>query len=154
MGLDMMLYRRTYIGAKFEHNDAKVEVGITLKGESIPINPKRLTWIYEEMGYWRKANAIHGWFVENYAQGEDNCQEIHVSTNGLKRLLEICRNLLGSRSEEMAMKELPPCEGFFFGGTGIDEYYWQTIEETEAILEETLGTHDNKYHEYIYQASW
>ena len=26
--------------------------------------------------YWRKANAIHKWFVDNVQDGEDNCQSI------------------------------------------------------------------------------
>jgi hypothetical protein len=154
MGLDMYLYRRTYIGAKYEHNDAKVEVDISLMGERLKIDPKRLTYIYEEMGYWRKANAIHGWFVDNFAQGDDDCQQIHVSANGLKRLLDICRKVMALRDNDYSLEQLPPKEGFFFGGNQIDEYYWQTIEETQAILEDILKTHNAKHHEYIYQASW
>ena len=28
---------------------------------------------HEEVGYWRKANAIHGWFVRNVQNGKDDC---------------------------------------------------------------------------------
>lgn len=153
MGLDMYLYRRTYIGSKYEHNDAKVDVDITLRGERLQIDPKRLTYIYEEMGYWRKANAIHGWFVDNYAKGNDECQQIYVPIEGLRKLLSICRKVMAIRDNDYSMEELPPKEGFFFGGYEIDEYYYNQLEETEAILEHLLNT-DNKHSDYIYQASW
>ena len=29
--------------------------------------------IIEQVGYWRKANQIHNWFVENVQDGEDDC---------------------------------------------------------------------------------
>ena len=31
-----------------------------------------------QVGYWRKVNAIHNWFIENLTDGEDNCQPIYV----------------------------------------------------------------------------
>jgi hypothetical protein len=154
MGLDMYLSRRIYIGSKYEHREVKAEIDITIGGVKVDVDTSKLQYIYLDVAYWRKANHIHGWFVEKFAGGRDECQQIYVPTEGLKELLEICRNLLGSRNEEMAKILLPPCEGFFFGGSNIDEYYWQTIEETEALLEEILGTHVERFHEYIYQASW
>lgn len=35
--------------------------------------------IAEDVGYWRKANAIHAWFVKNVQGGVDNCQSHEVS---------------------------------------------------------------------------
>ena len=40
----------------------------------------------EEIAYWRKANAIHGWFIRNCADGVDECQPIAVSRNDLTAL--------------------------------------------------------------------
>ena len=40
----------------------------------------------EEIAYWRKANAIHGWFVRNCADGVDECQPIAVSREALNHL--------------------------------------------------------------------
>ena len=31
--------------------------------------------------YWRKANAIHGWFVKNAQQGIDDCRTYSVDTS-------------------------------------------------------------------------
>lgn len=38
------------------------------------INPEKVKEITEEVGYWRKANAIHGWFVDNVQKGNDDCK--------------------------------------------------------------------------------
>ena len=49
------------------------------------------------VGYWRKANAIHGWFVRELADGEDNCRDIYVPTEALVRLRDNCVNELANR---------------------------------------------------------
>ena len=43
-----------------------------------------------EVAYWRKANAIHRWFVNNVQDGIDECQETIVTRNQLFTLLQIC----------------------------------------------------------------
>ena len=95
MGLDMYLYRRRYIKA-WDHQKPEERHTVILKkgGKKIPlIHP---SYIEEEVGYWRKANQIHGWFVENCAGGEDNCQQIEVSTEQLKELLKLCKDVVDS----------------------------------------------------------
>ena len=107
--------------------------------------------------YWRKANQIHGWFVNKLADGVDECQRIQVTRNNLVDLHHICSQLIDTRSTELANELLPPEQGFFFGGYEIDEYYWQDIEETHKELTELLDeiTEDNQYNYRIeYQASW
>ena len=47
--------------------------------------------IAEEVGYWRKANAIHKWFVDNVQDGEDDCEYHEVNKEQLKELLDICK---------------------------------------------------------------
>jgi len=37
--------------------------------------------------YWRKANQIHNWFVDNVQGGDDDCREYGVSIEHLKELL-------------------------------------------------------------------
>lgn len=52
---------------------------------------------YQELGYWRKANAVHGWFVRECADGVDECQEIFVSREQLSKLRADCNNALANR---------------------------------------------------------
>jgi hypothetical protein len=51
------------------------------------------------------------------------------------------------------MDLLPPTSGFFFGGTGIDEWYWVNLQETVDKLTEALE-HSVDDAMFEYQASW
>ena len=47
-----------------------------------------------EVAYWRKANMIHRWFVNNVCGGEDDHREYDVTLEDIKNLLGICKNIL------------------------------------------------------------
>lgn len=47
-----------------------------------------------EAAYWRKANMIHSWFVDNVCDGKDDCCEHDVALEDIKNLLGICKNIL------------------------------------------------------------
>ncbi len=87
MGLDMYLTRRTYITP----DERKT---IKLSGIERPIDPARVKYISEDAGYWRKANQIHRWFVENVQDGNDDCQAYTVSREQLQELLELVNKVL------------------------------------------------------------
>jgi hypothetical protein len=46
------------------------------------------------IGYWRKANHIHAWFVEHVQGGKDECQPFAVTREQLLALREICMKVL------------------------------------------------------------
>lgn len=145
----MYLDKRTYV-KYWEHNgDDNYEVKVTKKGEPTNIKPKKVKYIIEEAGYWRKANQIHRWFVENVQNGVDNCGDYYVDTSDLKTLLELCQKVKADNS--LAEELLPSASGFFFGGTEYDEWYFKDIDETIAILEEALA---DERGEYYYSSSW
>lgn len=109
--------------------------------------------------YWRKANAIHKWFVDEHADGVDNCQPIAVHVEHLEDLLELCNKALADRDN--AGEYLPTEDGFFFGGTEYDEWYFDGLEYTQRRLRELIplmnqknekGWRDNDW--AMYQASW
>ena len=58
-----------------------------------------------EVGYWRKANAVHGWFVRECGNNVDECQEIPVSTIKLMELQALCLTALVKRSQDPAPLE-------------------------------------------------
>jgi hypothetical protein len=149
MGLDMYLNKRTYV-QYWEHNgDDNYEVKVTKGGEPTKINPKKVKYIIEEAGYWRKANQIHRWFVENVQQGEDNCGEYYVDREKLIELLDLCKKV--KIDNALAEAYLPSASGFFFGGTEYDEWYFNDIDNTIAILEEAL---EDERGDYYYTSSW
>ncbi len=140
--------------------------------------------IIEQVGYWRKANQIHNWFVEHVQDGEDDCAYHHECTREvLEELLETCKTVLDSCvmtygkvhngdkgtpngwepiyedgkiiiDSSIAEELLPSCSGFFFGGTDYDEYYVNDIVETIKILEEVLATTDFDTQAIYYISSW
>lgn len=93
MGLDMHLTRKHYIGAEFDFRGVKGTVDITIRDKKVPINFNRISYICEEVCYWRKANQIHNWFVQNVQDGEDNCQDYYVSIEQLQELLDTCKKV-------------------------------------------------------------
>lgn len=93
MGLDMYLTKKIYIGANYEHNHVKGEINLTKDNKPIKVNLSKVTYIEESAGYWRKANQIHRWFVENVQDGNDDCGTYDVSMEDLKNLLTICKEI-------------------------------------------------------------
>jgi hypothetical protein len=100
MGLDMNLYKRMYV-QNWDHFAPEHRWQITITKGGQPVDPKlidasRLVYIEQELGYWRKANAIHNWFVVNCADGVDECQTIHVERSQLQTLLDTVTKILDS----------------------------------------------------------
>lgn len=51
----------------------------------------------DEVAYWRKANAIHGWFERKFADddgGLENCRDYYVSKEDLIELRNTCQTIL------------------------------------------------------------
>jgi hypothetical protein len=150
MGLDMYLDKRTYV-KQWDHIDEtkQYKVEVTRGGEPTNIDPKKVKYIIEEAGYWRKANAIHKWFVDNCQDGVDDCRDAYVGFNDLQALLDLCRIVIIDKSK--AEQLLPSTSGFFFGNTEYDEWYYNDIQNTIEILEKAVEDKDG---EYYYSSSW
>jgi hypothetical protein len=107
----------------------------------------------KEIGYWRKANAIHNWFVENCQDGIDECQLSEVSREDLEDLLENCYKVVNKKSNPE--ETLPPTGGFFFGNTDVSHpYYMDYIKSTISILEKAIAKTDWEKEIVFYRASW
>jgi hypothetical protein len=151
MGLDMYLSKKTYV-KQWDHQspEEKYDVVVTKGGNVVEgIKASRVKYIEEEIGYWRKANAIHKWFVDNVQEGKDDCGDYYVGDDDLQNLLDICKKVTADNS--LAESLLPCQSGFFFGGTEYDEWYFKDISNTITILEEALVV---KGGEIYYSSSW
>ncbi len=102
------------------------------------------------IGYWRKANAVHHWFVVKVAGGVDECKPVEVTREQLAELHSVCRGVIDHPNT--ALELLPPKEGSFFGITSCDEHYFDDLRDTVRQLGHALA-HDPDV-TFIYRASW
>lgn len=108
-----------------------------------------------EVGYWRKSNAIHNWFVTNVQEGVDDCGDYRVGREKLQELKILVEEVIDSykkKNKNVIKSILPPTSGFFFGSTEIDEYYNEDMNKTKKILDNALSMPDNV--DFIYHSSW
>lgn len=156
MGLDMYLNAKRYVSSStmFDKNDPEIYKGVKeLSGAGeFPESAYPHAEIEIAVGYWRKANAIHRWFVENVQGGEDECRPHYVSREHLQTLLVTVDEVLTTRNTDL----LPVfTEGFFFGSYEIDDYYWEYLEDTKATLTNILsGIAEDSRWEFQYRSSW
>ena len=157
MGLDMYLNYEVYVGGKYKNVDGTITVpsgGSFLQKEDMNLNLKDITSITLELGYWRKANAIHKWFVDKMADGVDECQRIPVNQSNLKELKEICQKVVKEKKDTTSRRLLPTGSGFFFGDTEYGEYYYEDVEDTIKIIDAALEKTKGLLGDFFYQASW
>lgn len=169
MGLDMYLSARVSSYKGFDPDGQKAHAPFAAAAEQLGLpklcdNLDSIT-IEREVGYWRKANQIHKWFVDTVQGGRDECQESSVSLEQLQDLHRRCVAVRdGTKLEvgmvkngwkwepgkekvtivevgdvivnpELAQELLPTGSGFFFGSTDYDQWYMRDIIDTITILE-------------------
>lgn len=136
MGLDMFLD-----GVEWIREEWDKDFNVTKKHQRI----------FTRECYWRKANQIHRWFVENVQYGEDDCHEYEVTREQLHELKKVCEEV--KNNPEKAEELLPTQSGFFFGSTEYDEMYFYDINDTINQLN-ALFNIDEKYDYFVYHSSW
>jgi len=152
MGLDQYLHAEKYIsnysekellGKALELVNAEAFVNDYIPSVSVSV----------KVGYWRKANQVHRWFVENVQGGEDNCGRYYVSREQLRELLDTCKHVRGSKHPDVANDLLPVGHGFFFGSTEVDEWYWEQLDSTIELLGRLLASVPEDF-DFYYSSSW
>lgn len=163
MGLDMYLSARLYLN-EYSSVDLKPAyeklTKLKLPGLTIP------TQYIETFGsvelevpvmYWRKANHIHQWFVNECQGGNDDCHTYAVEIEKLRELAKLCSEVAASGSPKFAAEHLPCSDGFFFGGTEYDECYFTETRDTMQALDRMLADIDSgklKGWSFQYRSSW
>lgn len=86
MGLDMYLEKREH---RYRKDDGTYSTDMNdYKSDKYGIgNSEDVT---REVAYWRKANQIHKWFVDNVCDGEDECEPHDCSLKQVKELRNLC----------------------------------------------------------------
>jgi len=163
MGLDMYLNATRFISGDCPSGEADAMAYRQVLKASGAANfiSKEASYIEVviTVAYWRKANAIHKWLVDNVQDGVDDCGKYDVSREQLQQLLECCQRILETSKEPdplavaaVAAESLPTQSGFFFGSTEYDEGYLDDIRSTVTQLTTALEMPD--CWDFSYHASW
>ena len=155
MGLDMHLTGKRYL-SKFQQGEEDIQVAIQnllpelkdMQGHFLG-SKSVVQEICIDAGYWRKANQVHNWFVENVQNGQDDCGEYYVGRDKLTELRDLCQKILNDRTK---VNELPTASGFFFGSVEYDEYYFNDLTDTVRIIDNALAL--PKSWGFYYSSSW
>jgi len=95
-----------------------------------------------ELGYWRKHPNLHGYIVETFADGIDECQRIDLSAEDIRRI-----------TAAVEAEALPETTGFFFGRSDGSEKDEDLLIFREAL--DWLDTDDEDgWRSVYYRASW
>jgi hypothetical protein len=151
MGLDMFIWGKQRLwGISDESEELQDKVSAMFP----ELGDAKVNVVEAEVAYWRKANAIHDWFVKNVQDGKDDCQETYLEKDHLKSLLSVVNEVLQDTSK--APKLLPTTVGFFFGSTEYNEWYFNNLEYTKETISKILDKWDTDYKnwDFYYQSSW
>ena len=177
MGLDMyfegVFSTRAFAQESEDNFDQKtISVNSDFKTtlESIGFEDAPIAHAYNHFQYvfpiitWRKANAIHKFFVDEVQDGNDNCERHYVSRETLQELLDRITTILDIKTpvaREMKAEELLPTdiEGCFFGTKEYDDWYYKDLENTKKTLEKVFEYEENAeagkcFDSFFYQSSW
>jgi hypothetical protein len=187
MGLDQYLHARKYVGA-WNHTDEETKATYRQLCAEVGVKDWRcegapsLT-VEVSVAYWRKANQIHKWFVDNVQDGNDDCRGYYVDREDLEKLRDTCKTVLASsklvagqvvngqtgtaegwkdnveegqivENTSVARELLPTnIEGCFFGSEDYDQWYWHDLESTVEQLDAALERFGDGW-DFEYRASW
>lgn len=126
MGLDMYLNGRLYC---YENSE---------KVDGYEVSEKEL-----ELGYWRKHPDLHGYIVQTFAKGVDECQKIELDVDDLFNIIEAIKT-----------KKLPHTEGFFFGSSDWKDHTQESIDIFVKAAEWLQMHSKDVTRSVYYQASW
>jgi hypothetical protein len=152
MGLDMYLEARRFLWI-FENGAGEdVAIGKAISAALPEMGDLQPTTVVASAAYWRKANAIHRWFVDHCQGGVDDCRHAYVSRDALIELRNTVVQVLNDHS--LAATLLPSKDGFFFGGTEYDEWYFRDLTYTRDQLIRLLNDDNLKNWDFYYHSSW
>ena len=151
MGLDMYLTAKKYV-SQYDNQDQALSTELMRHFPELAAD-QSIQEVTVRVGYWRKANHIHKWFVDNVQEGNDDCGNYYVGPQQLAELKALCRQVLDFR--HLAVDNLPTTGGFFFGDTGYDNYYFDSVEHTVKVIDSALKLLDaDKGWDIEYHSSW
>lgn len=153
MGLDQYISAHIYVPLK------KIEDAIA----GTPAIAKRLNTeghgavVRVQIAQFRKFNALHGYIKKRVGEIE-NLQEVPIN-DLIDEMYEDCKLILATKDSKDgnadAIQRMPPTEGFFFGSTEVDRWYYNDMKELHDLLSDLIKISEmNDSTAFSYRAWW
>ncbi|PCF56821.1 hypothetical protein B5C08_01945 [Staphylococcus delphini] len=102
-----------------------------------------------EYSYYRKFNALQGYFIKNF--DIQNCEKLRITKSNIQHLHWILNEL--KYSPEKAEQMLPVYQGPFFGSYEYDNIYRNHVQQAAQDIYHAQFIDFNKYHLY-FTSNW
>lgn len=89
-----------------------------------------------EIGYFMKVNFLIPFFESQLGCEIENLRKVKIDKEDAEELLRRCSAVLDDHSR--AKELLPTLEGFFFGSTDYDDYYFEDVKSVREYVKDTL----------------
>jgi hypothetical protein len=147
MGLDSYLDKVHYIGGNYEHRKISGTVTFHSEKQSLVIDPKTVTKISCKLIEWRKMHGIHGWFVENVQDGNDDSGVYEFNKDKLKLFFDDLKYQIENPDEHILIED--DCVVY------NDVELFNILKETYEILKKEFEYDEPFFTEYYqYCSSW
>lgn len=92
--------------------------------------------------YFRKYNWLYGWVRRKLKLHElENCEHYKLTRSMINDLIDDITKVLSDHS--LAEKLLPTEDGFFFGSTEYDDWYFDDLRDAKTQLTQLLAKMSN-----------
>lgn len=137
MGLDMYLVAERYVSEHIGDHPKRKQLTDLANQMLPPDGSFGAITISRNVAYWRKANAIHAWFVDKVQNGTDDCGYYDVELKQLEELRDQCKRVLDDPNR--GKEALPTQEGCFFGNTDYGEDYLDDLKNTIEQIDKVIA---------------
>lgn len=100
-----------------------------------------------ESAYFRKVNFIYRYFGEKLV--DESCI---VTKAEIEDIIERCKKVLADHS--LAEELLPTCDGFFFGCTEYNDWYFKDVEDCQEQMQKLMEDYDETTDVIWVDMSW
>lgn len=109
-----------------------------------------------EVAYFRKYNFLIPAMEKILETKIENGQFYNVDEEVIKKLRDRCKLVM--ENHDYAKELLPTTEGFFFGNTDYDEYYFNDVEqvynECNKMLENMSKSDESENQDFVFCVDW
>jgi hypothetical protein len=149
MGLDQKLY----IAKEELTEDYYIRLGEKITDEDGVCYYDEST-VLDNILYLRKVNWIHG-YMDKLCKSKTghevgNTDYFVFNQKDLNKLINICREVVKTKSVTIAEELLPPTRGCFFGCYEINEDYFESVQDFINVMCE----YEEDDNQYVYWSWW